>query len=65
MRVNSKQTRRPVSPGTAAGARAPASPDTAPPTPFGASAALRIQRNMEEQEDQGENSVADFILTYS
>ena len=36
-----------------------------PPTPFGASAALRIQRNMEGQADQGENSVADFILTYS
>ena len=36
-----------------------------PSTPFGASAALRIQRNMEDQADQGENSVADLILTYS
>ena len=35
------------------------------PTPFWASAALRIQRNMKDQADQGENSVADFILTYN
>lgn len=63
MQVNWKH--RKVSPGLAAGAPAPAPPDTPTPTPFGASAALRIQRNMEGQADQGENSVADFILTYS
>ena len=65
MQVNWKHTHRRVSPGLAAGAPAPAPPDTPTPTPFVASAALRIQRNMEGQADQGENSVADFILTYS
>ena len=48
----------------AAGARAPPL-QTPRPTPFWASAALRIQRNVKDQADQGENSVADFILTYS
>ena len=64
MRVNWKQTHRRVSPGMAAGARGPPL-QTPRPTPSWASAALRIQRNVRDQADQGENSVADFILTYS